>query len=160
MSLNEVDGSLGFLLNKGTQTLHRQLNRNFITDGFDITHDQWSVLVYLFNCDGNSQQKIAEKTYRDKVSITKILDNLEKHELVFRVVDENDRRIKRIFLTKKGKLLVPKLRGVAVRTLKEVFSGINKSDLETFKFVLSEIVKNITGENLLEFIKKNKVKWK
>ena len=40
----KLDGSLGFLLNKGTQTLHRQLNRNFITDGFDITHDQWSVL--------------------------------------------------------------------------------------------------------------------
>ena len=73
-----------------------------------MTNGQY--LVYLFNCDGNSQQEIAEKTYRDKVSITKIIDNLEKHELVFRVVDENDRRVKRIFLTKKGKALSSKIK--------------------------------------------------
>ena len=155
-----ADGSLGFLLNKGTQALHRRLNRDFMSGGFDITHDQWSVLVYLFHCDGNSQHEIAEQTFRDKVSITKIIDNLEKRELVYRTVDEKDRRVKRIFLTKKGKVLVPSLRKVAVGTLKEVFSGIKKEDLSSFKFVLSEIVKNVTGEDLLEFINKNKVKWK
>ena len=160
MSKNDIDGALGFLLNKGTQALHRQLNRNFVADGFDITHDQWSVLVYLFHCDGNGQHEIAEKTYRDKVSITKIIDNLEKRELVFRTVDEKDRRVKRIYLTEKGNLLVPQLRRVAVGTLKEVFSGISKGELDSFKFVLAEIVKNVTGEDLLEFINKNKVKWK
>ena len=160
MSQQDVDGALGFLLNKGTQALHRQLNRNFVADGFEITHDQWSVLAYLYHCDGNSQHEIAEKTYRDKVSITKIIDILEKRELVYRTVDEKDRRVKRIFLTKTGKVLVPSLRKISVSTLKEVFAGIKKSELESFKFVLAEIVKNVTGENLLEFINKNKVKWK
>ena len=160
MSQHAVDGSLGFLLNKGTQTLHRQLNRSFNSGGFDITHDQWSVLVYLFHFEGIGQHEIDEKTYRDKVSITKIIDNLEKRELVLRAIDEQDRRVKRIFLTRKGKDLVPKLRRVALGTLKEVFTGIDKKDIESFKLVLSEMVKNVTGENLLEFINKNKVKWK
>lgn len=160
MSQHDIDGVLGFLLNKGNQALHRQLNRNFISNGFDITHDQWSILAYLFQNDGNSQQEIGDNTYRDKVSITKIIDNLEKRELVYRKVDLKDRRVRRIFLTKKGKVLVPKLKNITFYTLKEVFSGINQNSLESFKQVLSKIVKNVTGENLLEFINKNKVKWK
>lgn len=160
MSQHDIDGVLGFLLNKGTQALHRQLNRNFISNGFDITHDQWTILAYLFQNDGNSQQEIGDNTYRDKVSITKIIDNLEKRELVYRKVDSKDRRVRRVFLTKKGRVLVPKLKSITLYTLKEVFSGINHNSLESFKQVLSKIVKNVTGENLLEFINKNKVKWK
>lgn len=160
MSQHDIDGTIGFLLNKGTQALHRQLNRNFISNGFDITHDQWSILAYLFQYDGNSQQEIGDNTYRDKVSITKIIDNLEKHELVVRKIDLKDRRIRRVFLTSKGRALIPKLRNISLDTLEEVFSGINQNSLESFKLVLSEIVKNVTGENLLEFINKKKVKWK
>ena len=60
-------------------------------------------LFTYINCDGKSQNEIAEKTIRDKVSVTKIIDNLEKHKLVKRALDEKDRRVRRIFLTDEGK---------------------------------------------------------
>lgn len=160
MSLKCVNGSLGFLLNRGTLTLQRQLNRNFSSNGYDITHEQWSVLIYLYHFDGQSQNDIAAKTQRDKVSITKIIDNLEKRGLVFRTTDNVDRRIKRICLTKDGKSLVPKLKNLAEETIKSAFSGIKKKEIETFKFVLSSLVKNLTGDDLLEFITINKGRWK
>jgi MarR family transcriptional regulator, organic hydroperoxide resistance regulator len=91
-----IDASLGFLLNKTTLVYQRELNRNFLSAGFDITNEQWSILIYLFNCDGKSQNEIAEKTYKDKVSVTKIIDSLEKRELVYRTNDVKDRRVKRV----------------------------------------------------------------
>jgi DNA-binding MarR family transcriptional regulator len=160
MSQKNIDGSLGFLLNKGTQVLHRELNRNFTAKGYDITHEQWSTLAFLYHCDGKSQNEIAEKTHRDKVSVTKIVDNLEKRDLVYRAPDDKDRRVKRIFITASGFGLIPKLKEIVFETLEEGFSGIKNRDLDTFKLVLSEIVKNITGEDLLKFIKINKEKWK
>lgn len=160
MSQHLINGSLGFLMNKGTQALHRELNRNFNAKGFDITFEQWSIIIYLYHCDGKSQNEIAEKTFRDKVSVTKILDNLEKRKLVFRLPDINDRRIKRIYLTEHGKTTVPALKAIADQTLEEAFLGINGNDLKSFKIVLSSIVKNFTGEDLLEFIKINKGRWK
>lgn len=160
MSEQKIDGALGFLLNKGTQALHRQLNRNFISNGLEITSEQWSVLVFLYHCDCKSQNEIAEKTFRDKVSVTKIIDNLEKRGLVFRTPDENDRRVKRIVLTKDGEKLVPKLKRVVFSTLTEGFNNVKEKDLESFKLVLSQIVKNFTGEDLLGFINTNKGRWK
>jgi len=160
MTSKSVNGSLGFLLNKGTLTLQRQLNRNFNSEGFDITHEQWSVLIFLYHFDGQSQNEIASKTQRDKVSITKIIDNLEKRGLVFRAPDETDRRVKRIYLTSDGKNLVPKLKNIAEETLRSAFCGIKKKDLDTFKQVLSSMVKNLTGDDLLKFITINKGRWK
>lgn len=160
MSQHVFDGSLGFLLNRSTQSLHRQLNRNFHENDLDITYEQWSILVYLYHCEGKSQNDIAEKTFRDKVSVTKIIDNLEKRDLVYRAPDSNDRRINRIFLTQGGKKVVPELRSIAHSTLKEAFAGVSVKERESFKEVLSIILKNLTGEDMLNFIKTNKGRWK
>ena len=160
MPLKSIDGSLGFLMNKGSLVFQRELNRNFNSSGYDITYEQWSTLMYLLHSDGNSQNEMAEKTHRDKVSITKIIDNLEKRDLVLRKQDNNDRRIKRIFITKSGKKLVPNLKSIAEKTLNEAFSDIKKKDLDSFKNVLSSIVENLTGQDLLEFVNINKGRWK
>lgn len=160
MSQLIIDGSLGFLLTKGTHALQRQLNRNFNSKGFDITFEQWSIVIYLYHFEGKSQNEIAEKTIRDKVSVTKIIDNLEKNKLVKRALDDKDRRVRRIFLTNEGKKIVPQLKKIAEQTLEESFRGIEKKDVESFKLVLSLIVQNLTGEDLLKFVKNNKGRWK
>ena len=52
--------------------------------------------------EGLSQQELCNATFRDKPSITRLVDNLEKLNLVKRVASENDRRINRIYLTRQG----------------------------------------------------------
>ncbi len=75
-------------------------------------------------------------------------------------MDENDRRVRRIFLTDEGKKIVPKLKKIAEQTLEEAFKGASNNDVESFKRVLSLIVQNLTGEDLLKFINTNKRRWK
>lgn len=160
MSKHLKNSSLGFLLSKGNQTLHRQLNRNFNSSSKEITFEQWSILNCLFLRDGKSQNEIAESTFKDKVSVTKIIDNLEKNEFVYRSFDERDRRVKRIFLTEKGKQKVPQLKTIADRTILEAFKNVSENEVKSFRRVLTIIVKNITGEDLFELLKNNKSRWK
>jgi len=119
-----------------------------------------SILAFLYNSDGKSQHEIAEKTFRDKVSVTKIVDNLEKRKLVYRLPDDKDRRVKRILLSEEGYNLVPKLKKLAHEVIDVAFKGIKKKDLEIFKEVISNMTYNLTGEDLLKFINSNKGRWK
>jgi DNA-binding MarR family transcriptional regulator len=63
----------------------RRLQKNFRNNGVDITIEQWSILYHLWKEDGLSQQELCNRTFRDKPSITRLIDNLEKLKLVKRI---------------------------------------------------------------------------
>ena len=90
-----------FVTGKASTAIARRLAEEFQTErGLRITIEQWSVLYHLWKQDGLSQQELCNATFRDKPSITRLVDNLEKLQLVKRVASEDDRRINRICLTK------------------------------------------------------------
>src|SRR3984957_1225428 len=91
-----------FVTGKASTAIARRLQKKFNTAGLNLTIEQWSVLYHLWKEDGMSQQELCNATFRDKPSITRLVDNLEKLQLVKRVASENDRRINRICLTKTG----------------------------------------------------------
>ena len=80
--------------------LPRRLQKKFNQCRLESTIEQWSVLYHLWKQDGMSQQELCNATFRDKPSITRLVDNLEKLKLVKRVASKNDRRINLIYLTK------------------------------------------------------------
>lgn len=76
----------------------------------DLTFEMLQVLAVLWNKDGINQQEIANITFKDKASMTYLIDNLTKRDLVYRQEDASDRRNKLIFLTKQGKAFRKKFR--------------------------------------------------
>ena len=88
-----------FITGKASTAIARRLQKKFNTSGLNLTIEQWSVLYHLWKEDGKSQQELCNATYRDKPSITRLVDNLEKIGLVKRVASENDRRINKVHLT-------------------------------------------------------------
>jgi DNA-binding MarR family transcriptional regulator len=89
-----------FISGKASTAIARRLQKKFNTNGLNLTIEQWSVLYHLWKEDGISQQELCNATFRDKPSITRLVDNLEKLQLVKRVADEGDRRINKVILTK------------------------------------------------------------
>ena len=90
-----------------------------------------------------SQQRIADIIQKDKNSVTKFIDSLEKKNLVFRTVDANDRRINKIELTEEGRRLKEPTTQVAIKFMNDTIAGIDDSDLETFVRVLQQIKNNL-----------------
>ncbi|HSN10176.1 MAG TPA: MarR family transcriptional regulator [Hanamia sp.] len=132
-----------FITGKASTAVARRLQRSFKESGIEITIEQWSVLYHLWKEDGQSQQQLCEATFRDKPSITRLVDNLEKSKLVKRVASKNDRRSNLIFLTKEAKNLEQKTMDVANRTLNEALEGVTNGQIEIAKEVLQMVYDNL-----------------
>ena len=134
-----------FITGKASTAIARRLQKNFKQSGIEITIEQWSVLYHLWKEDGKSQQQLCDATFRDKPSITRLVDNLEKSNLVKRVAAKNDRRINLIYLTAEAKNLQEKTMSVANQTLNEALEGVSAEDIEMAKDVLQKVYDNLVA---------------
>jgi DNA-binding MarR family transcriptional regulator len=122
--------------------INRKLSRNFRREGLEITPEQWTVLIYLWEQDGVTQQELCNATYRDKPSMTRLIDNMEKLHLVVRIEKKDDRRSNSIHLTRDGKEMEQKVRRIARQTLIEALDSVTPEELEISQEVLRKIFHN------------------
>jgi DNA-binding MarR family transcriptional regulator len=132
-----------FITGKASTAIGRRLQKNFKQANLDITIEQWSVLYHLWKQDGMSQQELCDATFRDKPSITRLVDNLEKLKLVKRNASKEDRRKNLIVLTDEGKELEEKCIIIANTTLNEALEGVTHGQIEIAKEVLQMVYDNL-----------------
>jgi DNA-binding MarR family transcriptional regulator len=132
-----------FVTGKASTAIARRLQKKFNNAGLGITIEQWSVLYHLWKQDGMSQQELCNATFRDKPSITRLVDNLEKLQLVKRAASEDDRRINRICLTKTGVKLQEQSMMLAEQTLNEALEGVSAEQIDICKMVLQKVYDNL-----------------
>jgi DNA-binding MarR family transcriptional regulator len=132
-----------FITGKASTAIARRLQKNFKLNGVDITIEQWSVLYHLWKEDGMSQQSLCDATFRDKPSITRLVDNLEKLNLVKRVASKDDRRINMIYLTTEAQQLQEQTMELANQTLNEALVGVSNGQIEIAKEVLQQVYENL-----------------
>jgi DNA-binding MarR family transcriptional regulator len=134
-----------FITGKASTAIARRLQKNFKQAGVDITIEQWSVLYHLWKEDGLSQQQLCDATFRDKPSITRLVDNLEKLGLVKRMADKNDRRINKVCTTPEAQKLLELSMEVANQTLNEALAGVTNGQIEIAKEVLNMVYENLSS---------------
>ena len=127
---------------KVSAAINRKLYQNFRTHNIDLTPEQWTVLLYLWEKDGVTQQELCNATFKDKPSMTRLIDNMERQHLVVRISDKKDRRTNLIHLTKTGKELEEMARFIANKTLKEALHGLTLEELRVSQEVLRKIFTN------------------
>ena len=139
-----LEDSLGYVIGRAGRAMANRLNQNFEQAGHHVTCEQWGVLMNLQQKDGQNQKELAGTTCKDKTSITRIIDGMEKRNLVVRIPDKKDGRQKLIYLTNNGKELQQKLLLLVKKTLKEAQSGIRASDMNICKKVLKKVRSNLS----------------
>jgi DNA-binding MarR family transcriptional regulator len=125
-------------LRKSRQYSMKQLNKH----GFDVTLDQWVVVLQIHENPGISQKEVATSTYKDAATLTRILDLLVKKGYVERRPNPADRRKFELHLTEAGQGLVKELRPVVHDIRRTGVAGLSQDDLETAKHVLNTIFQN------------------
>jgi DNA-binding MarR family transcriptional regulator len=132
-----------FITGKASTAIARRLQKKFNAATLNLTIEQWSVLYHLWKKDGISQQELCNATFRDKPSITRLVDNLEKLSLVKRVASETDRRINLVYLTKVGQKLEEETMQLADETLNDALSAVPAEKIEVCKEVLQLVYDNL-----------------
>ena len=132
-----------FVTGKASTAIARRLQKKFNSAGLNLTIEQWSVLYHLWKEDGKSQQQLCKATFRDKPSITRLVDNLEKLNLVKRVPSDSDRRINLIFLTKNAQKLEEETMNMADETLHEALKTVSADRIDVCREVLQVVYDNL-----------------
>lgn len=82
---------------------------------------------------------MAEKMGKDKSAIVRMVDQLEKKELLRRVVDQNDRRKNLLLVTKRGERLINEFIEMELKLNEELQSGLSTEDMQTFYKVVNHL---------------------
>ena len=143
----QIHINIGMLVGSAHRAMTKRFVQNTHKMGLDISLDQWMVLGPIWKFEGTSQKDIAEFCLKDKTSITRIINTLEKMNLGVRVPDQIDHRIKRVVLTHHGKQLFQDVLPVMEKTREEVRQGISDKEIETLKKVLTRITYNLENDN-------------
>lgn len=135
--------ALPFLIHACYQQIRSVTYKEFLGHGLELTPEQWIVLVQLWQKDGQSQSALSELTLRDRPTMSRILDTMEKSGLVERHVDEQDGRSRLVKLTRSGKALREKLVPVAKKIVAQLEHDIPERDLEVTHRTLSRMLENL-----------------
>ena len=145
MSVNHFKrGELYSVINGMASTaVARRLQKKLRDAGIEITIEQWTILYHLWKEDCLSQQELCNRTYRDKPSITRLIDNLEKQKLLKRASHKNDRRINLVCLTDAGRALQDVTLELANETMDEALQRVKREEIEIVKRVLQKVYDNL-----------------
>jgi DNA-binding MarR family transcriptional regulator len=138
-----LEKALPFLIHACYQQLRSLTYKEFLQHGLELTPEQWVVLVRLWEKDGQSQSALSESTLRDRPTMSRIIDTMEKSGLVERCVDPNDARSRLVRLTRTGKALQPKLVPVAKKLVTRLEADIPERDLEITHRTLGRMLQNL-----------------
>ncbi|MEM7335582.1 MAG: MarR family transcriptional regulator [Chloroflexota bacterium] len=138
-----LDTSIGYLLNRCTILLRIEVAKQFKKNGYDITPEEWVVLNRLWQKDGQSQNEVARSTIKDKTTVVRLIDRMEKKGLVERRSSVKDGRVREIYLTPNGQSLKEKLIPIAMGMLKQSLSGVEAAELATALSVLTRFEQNL-----------------
>ena len=136
---------LGHCMGRTTRAMGRMLQGIFVKAGYNITIEQWAIIVNLIRNDGQFQQQLADNTFKDKASVTRMIASLQKQGVVKRTPDPVDRRQKRVFLTDIGRELFESLKPLAIQAQNRATRDVTAKDIERFKDMLVKIHENING---------------
>ncbi len=131
------------LTGKISSTINRALLRAFAQEGLHITTEQWTVLACLWNEDKVTQRELCDLTSKDKTSMTRLIDNLERNKIVVRVSHPTDRRVNMIHLTKYGASLHEKVSDVVQRVVDKSLTGVSEEEVNFSRDLLNKVINNL-----------------
>jgi DNA-binding MarR family transcriptional regulator len=132
---------LGFLVHDVSRLRRSIVDRTLKPLG--VTRSQWWVLAFLSRADGMSQVALAEELDLGKVALGGLIDRLEKTGFVSRRHDAADRRVKRVFLTKKSQTLINEIRSSVSVTERVILEDIEDADLKATVRALRKMKENL-----------------
>ena len=112
-----------------------------------LTPEQFLLIDLLWNQGPMSQQKLADTMQKDKNSITKIVDGLEKKGLIVRQRSETDRRSNTLILTPLAQQMKADAKEKGIFMLDRILDGISEDELRNFLTTLGKMLQNMSSEH-------------
>ncbi|MFP6733953.1 MAG: MarR family winged helix-turn-helix transcriptional regulator [Rhodospirillales bacterium] len=104
---------------------------------------QIPIVLCLLAEEGLSQKELIERTRIEQSTMAEHLDRMDRDRLIYRVRDERDRRVFRIFLSDKVKESSDWLMRELEEGVRQYTADISEKDLENCSTTLAKIIGNM-----------------
>ena len=151
-----LNKQVGVFLNLVHNRFKQYITAFFQEEGYNLTPEQFLVMDAIWDEGKMSQQKIADTIFKDKNSVVKPLDGLEKKNLVRRVANKDDRRQNLIEITPHAKEIQQNVTDIAMNAVDLIIKDIPKQDLHIFIKVLTKMAENMNKNTDLQQLANNK----
>ena len=144
MQKNLRDKSIGAQMAIALQLMKRKNHQAILNSGYKITMEQLVVLEILLN-NGDMNMTVLSKTvWKQNANITRIVDKLEKRQLVIRKDVEGDRRAHLVSITDEGKELFKNVIPIIIDVYTDITSDISEKEKITTLRVLNKIISHLS----------------
>ncbi len=144
MKNNPREKSIGAQMAIVLQLMKRKNHQVIADAGYNITMEQLAVLEILnFHGDMNMTE-LSHAVWKQNANITRIVDKLEKRQLVVRKTVEGDRRAYLLSITDNGKQLFNDVIPIILKNYKDMTSCITKEEEATTIKTMITIIKHIS----------------
>ncbi|ADO77488.1 MarR family winged helix-turn-helix transcriptional regulator [Halanaerobium praevalens] len=113
---------------------------------FNLNIKQVHILKSLYKREGINQEELSNVFKSDKVTISKLLNGLVKEGYVIKRKDESDKRIKNLYVTKKGKNLENEINNILKETTKILAADFTEAENKLIRNLLNRMLESIYQE--------------
>lgn len=140
-----AENSLGFVTTGFSHMARQYLLRKLQQQGLDygLKIDELPIIARVLEQPGLAQAELNRLTYKDKVTVTRLLNALEKKQLIVRKIDENDRRARKIYISQQGEQLLENLSPIITDMSTRLFEDIPDQDIETTQRTMKRLYQRI-----------------
>ncbi|SDY80988.1 MarR family winged helix-turn-helix transcriptional regulator [Hymenobacter psychrophilus] len=137
-----------YTLEQAIKAYRRLCQQNIDRVAANLTVDQALTLVVLNKHPELSQQQLAELVFKDKASLTRMLELLVQKNLVARALHASDRRKFSLTLTPQGQQLLEQLTATIALNQQTALQGLTETELTQFHATLQKIIINCATPSL------------
>lgn len=128
--------------------LFRSVHQNSYVqmDRLKLYPGQPKLLAIIREYEGLTQKELAEKNCVKPATVTGMLNKLEANGYVYRLADESDKRVFRVYLTPEGREAAMLSTKLLLDLTERMFSGFTQEELKTFISLTDKIKSNLQKE--------------
>lgn len=138
---------IGVYIDRTYKVVRQDLINRFKLSHIDLTPEQWVLLSKLYENGTLSQTQLASMSFKDKPTVSRIIDLLTHKGYVQRNADGQDRRKFLIEITAKGHQIIKQAIPIVSESRNTGWSGLSEKEYEDMLRTLDKIFANYTTEN-------------
>jgi DNA-binding MarR family transcriptional regulator len=132
----------GSYIDRTMKVIRQQYTLAFKEIGADITTEQWVIIDSLFHSDGQSQTEIADGSFKNMATVSRIIDLICEKGYTERFRSESDKRRYKIFLTDKGREIYHKVKPKVDQLRRQGWQGLSNKDYDDFLRIMNRVFDN------------------
>lgn len=110
---------------------------------YDLTRGQYLYLVRIYENPGIIQEKLAEMIKVDRTTVARAIKKLETNGFIEKQSDKENKKIKKLFPTEKGKELAPYIIKENNYSNEVALQGLSQEEVATLASLLEKARKNV-----------------